>query len=116
MRALNFYSSVYHHNLVLRQKKCTIRLGDKAHKYSEGDLVWVTYGGRFQQRKKIFTAVIDRVIVKPLSQLTAEDVSGEHPDMRSISDVAAFLKEVYGRPVSPEETVSVVYFSEVVEE
>lgn len=116
MRALNFYSSVYHHNLVLHQKKCTIRLGDKAHKYCDGDLVWVTYGSRFQPRKKIFTAVIDRVIVKPLVQLTQEDISGEHPDMTSASDVAAFLKEIYGRPVSSEETVSVVYFSEVVEE
>jgi hypothetical protein len=116
VRALNFYSSVYHHNLVLRKKRCTIRLGDKSHKYSEGDIVWVTYGGRFEPRKKILTAVVDRIVVKPLAELTPDDIRGENPDMRGAPDVASFLAEIYDREVKMDEIVSVIFFSEVVEE
>ena len=53
MKALNFYSSNYHVQLVCRRKSCTIRFGDKRSKYQEGDIVWVTVGKRFHQRKKI---------------------------------------------------------------
>lgn len=113
MRALNFYSSVYHANLVTREKCCTIRLGDKRGKYQEGDLVLVTYGNRFQPRKKVFTAVIDRVAVKPISALTPEDLRGESPDMKSPQDAMEFLKSIYGRDISPDELVSVIHFSEV---
>ena len=63
MRALNFYSSVYHGFLVSRDKSCTIRMGDKTGKYQDGDVVLVTYGDRFQKRKKVFTAVLDKVEV-----------------------------------------------------
>ena len=115
MKALNFYSSTYHGILVLRRKNCTIRRGDKTSKYQEGDLVWVTYGDRFRTRRKVFAAVIDRVEVKKLAELTTDDLRGEDPDMKSVAEAAAFLTRVYGRPVGPEEKVSVIYFSEVSE-
>ena len=54
MRALNFYSSQHHEQLLTRRKKCTIRLGDKTGKYSEGDIVWITSGRRYKQKEKIF--------------------------------------------------------------
>lgn len=113
MRALNFYSSVYHGNLLTREKCCTIRLGDKRAKYQEGDLVWVTYGNRFQPRRRVFTAVIDRVTVKRIADLTAEDLRGESPDMASPAEAQEFLKAIYGREIGANETVSVIYFSEV---
>lgn len=115
MRALNFYSIIYHGNLVTREKRCTIRLGDKRGKYAEGDLVWVTSGDRFARRTKLYTAVIDRVVTKPARELSPEDVAGESRDMKGVDDVLAFLAKVYGRPVSVDELVTVVYFSEVVE-
>ena len=43
MRALNFYSSTYHNQLICRRKTCTIRMGDKTDKYAEGDIVWVNF-------------------------------------------------------------------------
>lgn len=95
MRALNFYSSNYHSQLVCRRKSCTIRLGDKTHKYAEGDIVWVTVGKRFAQKKKIYTAVIDRVLVKPIAQLTIEDLQGENPDFASVDDLLVFLQSIY---------------------
>jgi len=115
MRALNFYSSNYHSQLVCRRKTCTIRLGDKTHKYGEGDIVWVTVGKRFAQKKKIYTAVIDRVLVKPICQLTAEDLQGENPDLASIDDLLVFLQSIYDKPLTPTDTVTVVYFSEIIE-
>jgi len=113
VRALNFYSSVYHGILVCRNKSCTIRLGDKRDKYREGDLVWVTYGDRFKKRKKVFTAVIDRVEVKRLRELTREDLQGENPDMQRAEDALELLRKIYERDISLDDTVSVIYFSEV---
>ena len=37
-------------------------MGDKTEKYAEGDIVWVTVGKKFAQKKKIYTAMIDRVL------------------------------------------------------
>ncbi|HMM20525.1 MAG TPA: ASCH domain-containing protein [Selenomonadales bacterium] len=115
MRALNFYSSTYHSQLVCRRKTCTIRLGDKTHKYTEGDIVWVTVGKRFAQKKKIYTAMIDRVLVKPIQQLTVDDLQGENPDLESVDDLLAFLQAIYDKTLTPSDTVTVIYFSEVIE-
>lgn len=115
MKALNFYSSVYHGFLVNRDKSCTIRLGDKTYKYQDGDVVLVTYGDRFKPRKKVFTAVIDQVKVKPISELTLEDLQGENPEMKSPTDAVEFLGQIYKSAVTPESVVTVVHFSEVVE-
>lgn len=115
VRCLNFYSAIYHGNLLAREKTCTIRLGDKRDKYGEGDLVWVTYGDRFTPRRKLFAAVLDRVDVKPLAELTAADLEGENPDMKTTAGAVAFLSKIYRREISPAETVTVIYFSEVTE-
>jgi hypothetical protein len=115
MKAINFYTSNYHSHLVCRKKSCTIRLGDKTHKYAEGDIVWVTVGQRFAQKKKIYTAVIDRVLVKPINQLDLEDIQGENPDMSSNEEVLAFLQSMYEKALSPTDTVTVIYFSEIIE-
>lgn len=115
MRALNFYSAQHHEQLISRRKKCTIRLGDKTAKYSEGGIVWITVGKRYEPKKKVFTAVIDRVLVKPISQLTNEDIQGENPDVANVSDVLAFLEAMYDKTMTPTDKVTVVYFSEVVE-
>lgn len=115
MRALNFYSSNYHSQLVCRRKTCTIRLGDKTHKYTEGDIVWVTVGKRFAQKKKIFTAMIDRVLVKPISQLTSDDLQGENPDIANVEDFLVFIQSIYDKVITPGDIVTVVYFSEIIE-
>lgn len=113
MKALNFYSSVYHGNILTRKKCCTIRLGDKTGKYREGDVVLITYGNRFEPRKELFRAVLDLVEVKSVAQLSSRDISGENPDMRRTEDVLAFLEKIYGRSIDPDEPVTVIYFSEI---
>ncbi|KYZ77168.1 RNA-binding protein [Anaerosporomusa subterranea] len=115
MRALSFYSAQHHEQLQNRRKKCTIRLGDKTGKYSEGDIVWITAGKRYEPKQKIFTAVIDRVLVKPIAQLTSDDIHGENPDVDGVGDVLAFLEAMYDKTMTPTDKVTVVYFSEVIE-
>jgi hypothetical protein len=115
MRALNFYSSVYHGFLVNRDKSCTIRLGDKTAKYQDGDVVLVTYGDKFEQRKKVFTAVIDQVRVTAISALTLEDLQGENPEMQVPQDAVEFLSQIYTVPITADSLVTVVHFSEIVE-
>lgn len=115
MKALNFYSSVYHGFLVSRDKTCTIRLGDKRDKYRDGDVVLVTYGDRFKPRKKVYTAVIDQVAVKKIRDLTPEDLQGENPEMRSPQDAVDFLGNIYKSPITLDSTVTVIHFSEIVE-
>lgn len=115
MRALNFYSANYHSQLVCRRKTCTIRLGDKTNKYSEGDIIWITVGKRFAPKKKIYTAVIDRVLVKPIAQLKMDDLQGENPDLTSIDDLVDFLQSIYDKTLSHADIVTVIYFSEIIE-
>lgn len=115
MKALNFYSSVYHGFLVNRDKTCTIRLGDKTYKYQDGDIVLVTYGDKFKRRKRVFTAVIDQVKVKPIRDLTVEDLQGENPEMQTPQDAVDFLNQIYKSTISLDSTVTVVHFSEIVE-
>ncbi len=115
MKALNFYSSVYHGFLVSRDKSCTIRLGDKTAKYGDGDVVLVTYGDRFKPRKKVFTAVLDQVKVKKIRDLSEEDLQGENPEMKTPEDVVEFLSQIYKSPITIDSTVTVVHFSEIME-
>lgn len=115
MKALNFYSSVYHGFLVNRDKICTIRLGDKTYKYEDGDVVLVTYGDKFKPRKKVFTAVIDQVKVKKISELTREDLEGENPEMTMPQDAVDFLNQIYKSTITLDSTVTVVHFSELAE-
>lgn len=115
MKALNFYSTVYQAHLLASEKRCTIRLGDKRDKYREGDIVWVVYGNRFEPRQKLFVAVIDRVIVKRLGELTEDELRAEDPNFRSPEDLARFLERIYDRPIGLEETVSAVFFSRIAE-
>ena len=115
MRALKFYSSTYHSQLICRRKTCTIRMGDKTDKYQEGDIVWVTVGKKFAPKKKIYTAMIDRVLVKNISELTQDDLKGENPDIANVTDVIEFLQSIYNKKIQCTDTVSVVYFSEIIE-
>jgi hypothetical protein len=115
MFALNFYTDLYADMLRTLRKTATIRLGDKSNKYRAGQIVWITVGQRFGKRKKLFTAILDRVEVKPIADLTPRDIERENPEFRSIEDVIALLERIYDRPVSPEDLVTVIYFSPIEE-
>ena len=91
MFVLNFYSEIYVDMLKKGRKNATIRLGDKSNKYQTGQLVWITVGRRFRPRQRLFTAVIDEVVVKPVSDLTSREVEKENPEFRLAEEVMTIL-------------------------
>jgi hypothetical protein len=113
MYALNFYSDLYGDVLRNNRKTVTIRLGNKAAKYDTGMLVWITIGPRFGRRQKLYTAILDRVEVKTIAELSPRDIERENPELRSQDDVIATLSRIYGDLITPAHTVTVIYFSRV---
>lgn len=115
MFAINFYSEAYADMLRKGRKTATIRLGDKSDKYRSGQLVWITVGRRYGMRQKLFTAIIDSVTVKPVSELTPREVEKESPELRRVEEIISLLSRIYDRPVTAEDLVTIVQFSRVVE-
>ena len=112
---LNFYSAVFVDQLKRGRKTATIRLGDKSNKYERAQVVWVTVGFRHSPREKIFTAVIDDVEVKKVSELSPRDIEHDNPEFRRLEETANFLEHIYGRPISTSDTVTVIRFSQITE-
>ena len=115
MYVLNFYSPVFIDQLKRGRKTATIRLGDKASKYKRGEVVMVTVGFQHSPREKIFEAVIDSVDVKPVGELSPRDIEHDNPEFRRVEETIHFMEQIYGRPVSTEDLVTVVRFSAIVE-
>ncbi|TWH46402.1 ASCH domain-containing protein [Sporomusa sp. KB1] len=116
MFALNFQSSYHEKLLQNRMKHCTVRLGDLRDVYVENSIVWITFGDRLSPKKKMYQAMIDKVYIKKFSQLTAEDLVHQNPAIDSVAGLITFFENLYGKSISPNDIVSVVYFSEVIEE
>lgn len=114
MYALNFYSPIVADQLRTRRKTATIRLGDKSAKYKKGMVVQVLVGMRFGPREKIFEAVIDKIEVKPLGELSPREIERENPEVRRPEEMATFLSQLYNREITADDTVTVIHFSEIV--
>jgi hypothetical protein len=112
---LNFYSPLFVDQLKRGRKTATIRLGDKTRKYDRGQVVWITVGFRHGPREKIFAAVIDDVEVKKVKDLSPRDIEHDNPEFRRLDDTINFLEQIYGRPVEPDDVVTVIRFSQIVE-
>ena len=113
MYALNFYSPIVADQLRSQRKTATIRLGDKSAKYRKGMVVQVLVGVRFGVREKIFDAVIDKVEVKRLDELSPREIEHDNPEIRRVEEMAGFLGQLYNREVSPDDTVTVIRFSQI---
>jgi hypothetical protein len=111
--ALNFYSPIVAEQLRSGRKTATIRLGDKSVKYRKGMIVQVLAGARFSAREKIFDAVIDKVEVKQLRDLSPREIEHDNPEIRRTEEMAGFLGQLYNREVSEEDTVTVIRFSQI---
>jgi hypothetical protein len=113
MHALNFYSPVVADQLRSHRKTATIRLGDKSEKYRKGMIVQVLCGVRFSPRERIFDAVIDKVEVKRLQELSPREIEHDNPEIRRPEDMAQFLAQLYNRDVTEEDIVTVIRFSQI---
>jgi hypothetical protein len=112
---LNFYSPIFVDQLRSGRKTATIRLGDKSRKYKRGQVVWITVGYRHQPREKIFAAVVDDVEVKKVAELSPRDIEHDNPEFRRRDETVDFLEKIYTRPISEDDTVTVIRFSQIVE-
>ena len=115
MQVLNFYSTIFADQLRRGRKTATIRLGDKTHKYRKNQAVLVTIGYQFSPREKSFEAVIDQVDVKRVRDLSPRDIEHDNPELRRHEDLIHFLEQIYGQPVTMEDIMTVVRFSQIVE-
>jgi len=115
VQVLNFYSTVFADQMKRGRKTATIRLGDKRHKYRKNQVVLVTVGYQYSPREKLFHAVIDNVEVKRVKDLSPRDIEHDNPEFRRTEELVHFLEQIYGREVGLEDTVTVVRFSQIVE-
>ena len=113
MYALNFYSPLVADQLRSGRKSATIRLGDKSGKYKKGMVVQVLCGVRYGARERVFEAVIDRVEVKTLGELSPREIEHDNPEIRRPEEMAGFLGQLYNRDVAEDELVTVIRFSEI---
>ena len=113
MYALNFYSPIVADQLRSGRKTATIRLGDKSATYKKGMIVQVLCGSRYSRRERVFDAVIDKVDVKRLGELSPNEVEHDNPELRSTEDMAEFLAQLYNRDVTLDDTVTLIRFSEI---
>ena len=111
MYALNFYSPMVADQLRTGRKSATIRLGDKSGKYKKGMVVQVLCGNRYSPRERIFDAVIDKVEVKTLGELSPREIEHDNPEIRRTDEMAHFLGQLYNREVSSDDVVTVIRFS-----
>ena len=114
MYALNFYSPMVADQLRSGRKTATIRLGDKQGKYTKGEVVMVLVGHRFGPREMLFHAVIDKVHVCKMAELSPRDIEHDNPEFRRVEDTQQFLSQLYNREVSLDDTVTVISFSEII--
>jgi hypothetical protein len=113
MYALNFYSPMVADQLRSGRKSATIRLGDKSSKYKKGMVVQVLCGVRFGARERVFEAVIDKVEVKSLGELSPREIEHDNPEIRRTDEMARFLSQLYNREVSTEDEITVIRFSQI---
>ena len=95
------------------RKSATIRLGDKSGKYKKGMIVQVLCGNRYSPRERIFDAVIDKVEVKTLGELSPREIEHDNPELRRVDELARFLGQIYNRDVVEDDVVTLIRFSQI---
>ena len=111
--ALNFYNPTVADQLRSSRKTATIRLGDKSPKYRKGMIVTVLCGARFGPRERVFDAVIDKVEVKRLGDLSPREIEHDNPELRRAEELAHFLSQLYNRDVTEDDEVTFIRFSQI---
>src|SRR3972149_6527544 len=77
-------------------------------------IVTVLVGVRYGQREKIFDAVIDKVEVKQLRELSPREIEHDNPEIRRPEEMARFLGQLYNREVSDDDIVAVTRFPQII--
>ena len=59
--------------------------------------------------------MIDDVEVKRVKDLSPRDIEHDNPEFRRLEDTVNFLEQIYSRPIDPDDEVTVIRFSQIVE-
>ena len=113
MMALNFQAEKHKKMLLARTKNCTVRLGDVSGQFPENSIVWITAGVKGEPKEKLYTAFLDKVRIKTMGTLTSKDLGHQNPEIGSTDELIADFEKIYKRRILPEDTVTVIYFTEV---
>jgi hypothetical protein len=113
--ALNFISPHNEKLLIARQKTATIRPGDLRDTYQENSLVWITFGSKYGPKKQLYRAMIDRVLTKKYSDLTASELAHQNPDIKTVEELIRLFENIYEKQIHIDDVVTVIHFSEVQE-
>ena len=62
----------------------------------------------------MFDAVVDKVEVKRLADLSPREIEHDNPELRRTEELAHFLSQLYNREVTEEDVVTVIRFSQIV--
>ena len=116
MRALNFQAAKHKKMLMERTKNCTVRIGDVSKLYPEGSIVWMTAGKKGEPKHKLYAAYLDKVMVKTMGTLTLHDLDHQNPEINSKEELVKDFENIYQRRILMEDTVTVIYFTEVHED
>lgn len=116
MFALNFQWGHNEELLIARQKDCTVRLGDIRDSYPENSIVWITFGPKYGPKHKLYEAMIDTVYTKEFHALTLNDLRHQSPDVNTVEDLREYFEKKYQKHILPEDIVTVIYFSEIINE
>lgn len=115
MFALNFQAPIHEKLLIARKKKCTIRLGDVRDTYPENSIVWITFGKKMEPKKRLYQAMIDKVYIKTFGELNDDDLDHQNPEIKTINELLSFFERTYDQDITMDDTVTVVYFSEILD-
>jgi hypothetical protein len=99
--------------LKAHRKTATIRLGDKSRKYQKGMIVSVLCGARYSPRQHVFDAVVDKVEVKTIGELSPNEMEHDNPEIRHTDELCKWLGQLYNRDVTEDDTVTVIRFSAI---
>ena len=72
------------------------------------------HGGEGEQKQKLYTAFLDKVRVKTMGTLTSKDLDNQNPEITTREDLIADFEKIYKRRILMEDTVTVIYFTEVI--
>ena len=115
MFALNFQSPNHEKLLIARTKNCTVRLGDIRDSYPESSIVTITFGKKFSPKRKLYTAVVDKVCIKKLSQLNHDELDHQNPEIKSLDELIIYFQKIEDRIITLDDTITVIYFTEIME-
>ena len=59
--------------------------------------------------------MIDNVEVKRIRELSPRDIEHDNPEFRRVDELQHFMEQIYGKGVSLDDTVTVVRFSQIIE-